>query len=48
MHVDALWNNIASDNLSLLCDLEFILSLHKMLSLLDVFMPWLNLSIFMN
>jgi len=35
MHVDAFWNNIASNNLSLLYDLEFILNLHGILPLLD-------------
>jgi hypothetical protein len=35
MHVDALWSSIASDNLSPLYDLEFILSLHGILPLLD-------------
>jgi hypothetical protein len=35
MHVDAFWSSIASDNLSLLYDFEFILSSHGILPLLD-------------
>jgi hypothetical protein len=46
MHVDVLWSSVASDNLSLIYDLEFILSLHGILPLLDCVHALIKLAYF--